>query len=124
MRPLALIAILSGLAGGASAAERALKGAEITALLAGNTATGTSERGPWKQYFDTSGGTAYARGAEPLSRGAWAVQGDRFCSQWPPNETWVCYAVTGDLDAKPRTVTWIGDSGTRYPAAVEAGNGL
>lgn len=107
----------------ARAAERPLTGPEITVLLSGNTALGKNDRGPWKQYFEPGGGTAYSSGTD-VSRGAWAVQGDKFCSQWPPNEAWVCYAVTGDLEAKPKTLTWIGAGGTRYPAEMQAGNGL
>ena len=25
--------------------------------------------------------------------GRWSVQGDRYCSVWPPGEVWTCYAV-------------------------------
>ena len=119
----ASIALALALSPGAIAAERPLTGPEITVLLSGNTALGKTDRGPWKQYFDTAGGTAYASGTG-VSRGAWAVQGNKFCSQWPPNEAWVCYAVTGDLEGQPRTLTWIGAVGSRYPAEVEPGNGL
>ena len=105
------------------AAERALKGAEIAALLKGNTVVGASDGKSWKQFFDASGATTYVAGARAPSRGAWSVQGDKFCSQWPPNEKWTCYSVTGDVDANPKTVTWIGDGAT-YPGSVQAGDGL
>ena len=122
-RSVGAIALTGLLAAPTQAAERPLTGPEITTLLSGNTALGKTDRGGWKQYFEPGGGTAYAGGTD-VSRGAWAVQGDKFCSQWPPNEAWVCYDVTGDLTARPKTVTWIGASGTRYPAEVQAGNGL
>ena len=115
----ALLVVTASLA---HAAERPLTGPEITALLSGNTALGKNDRGPWKQYFEPGGGTAYQAGTD-VSRGAWAVQGEKFCSQWPPNEKWTCYSVTGDVDANPKTVTWIGDGAT-YPGSVQAGDGL
>ena len=108
----------------ARAAERALQGAEINDFLKGNTVTGHSDKGDWKQYFDAGGDTAYVRGSEPLSRGGWEVRGSKFCSQWPPNPSWTCYTVTGDPAADPRTITWIGDSGARYPGFVHPGNGM
>ena len=119
----ALVALLA--ATPAHAAERPLKGPEIDVLLKGNTVVGQSDGGAWKQYFDANGETTYAGGTRPPSMGTWNVQGDKFCSQWPPNDHWVCYDVTGDLDAKPRTITWIaGGSGTKYPGTVQAGKGL
>ncbi len=118
------LAILLSCATAAQAAERPLKGPEIDALIKGNTVTGQDISGVWKQFFDANGETVYVAGSKPPSRGAWNVQGDKFCSQWPPNEAWTCYVVTGDLDAKPRTVTWISGGGTKYPGAVQVGNGL
>lgn len=106
------------------AAERSLRGPEIDTLIKGNTIVGHSDKGDWKQFFDNTGGTAYVRGSEPLSRGEWKIKADKFCSQWPPNEAWICYDVTGDLDANPKTITWIGDSGTKYPGTVQPGNGM
>lgn len=119
-----LSAGLVALASGAAAAERSLTTAEITQLLSGNTVIGSSDKGEWRQYFDPAGDTTYARGSDAPSRGAWQVKDGKYCSQWPPQSVWVCYAVTGDLDAHPATLTWIGDSGTRYPGRVQPGNGL
>lgn len=105
----------------ATAAERPLKGAEIDALIKGNTVTGKSDGKEWKQTFDASGATIYNGGTRPPSQGTWNIQGDKFCSQWPPNDTWACYTVTGDLDANPKTITWISAGGTKYPGSVKAG---
>ena len=109
----------------AVAAERPLKGPEIEALLNGNTVSGQNINGVWKQYFNANGETIYVAPEKPPSIGEWNVKGDQFCSQWPPSDHFVCYAVTGDLDAKPRTITWIaGGSGTTYPGTVAVGKGL
>ena len=108
----------------AQAAERPLKGPEIDGLIKGNTVTGQNISGIWKQFFDGNGETAYLAPGKPPTRGAWQIQGDKFCSQWPPNASWTCYVVTGDLEAKPRTVTWISEGGTKYPGEVRTGNGL
>lgn len=43
------------------------------------------------QDFRASGRTLYNAGSD--SWGYWHVQGDRYCSQWPPNALWACYAV-------------------------------
>lgn len=114
-------AFFTALAMPAIAAERPLTGAEIDALIKGNTVAGHSDKGNWKQYFAASGETAYLSGDAPASYGAWDIRGDKFCSQWPPNDRWTCYDVTGDLAAAPKTITWIGGGGTKYPGAVQVG---
>ncbi|MCP5073318.1 MAG: hypothetical protein GY947_08500 [Rhodobacteraceae bacterium] len=42
-----------------------------------------------QQDFFASGKTLYDAGVP--SWGYWRVQGDRYCSQWPPNAGWDCY---------------------------------
>jgi len=109
----------------AHAAERPLNGPEIDVLIKGNTVLGQSDGKPWRQYFDPNGETTYVGDNRPPSLGEWNVQGDKFCSKWPPNDHWVCYAVTGDLDAMPKSITWIaGGSGTKYPGTVQVGKGM
>jgi hypothetical protein len=107
-----------------SAAERKLTGPEIERLLKDVTVTGDTDKGSWKQYFSPDGQTTYVGPGEPPSSGNWRVKGDQYCSVWPPSGTWVCYAVEGDPDATPPSVTWVGESGTRYPGTVEKGNTL
>ncbi len=122
---LRTICILALMTSAALAAERPLKGSEIDALIKGNTVTGENINGIWKQYFDANGQTTYLAPEKPPTLGEWNVQGDRFCSKWPPNDNFVCYDVTGDLDAKPETITWIASgNGTKYPGTVQAGKGL
>ena len=44
------------------------------------------------QTFYASGKTLYNQGGRP-SWGCWRVQGDQYCSQWPPNDLWACFDV-------------------------------
>jgi hypothetical protein len=105
----------------AAADERPLAGAEIAALLTGRTVVGVNGRGrATRQRFEASGLTVYVVDGEPPSHGRWKVEGDAYCSTWPPSETWTCYRVTGAPDATPVTVSWIGDSGKPYRGIVEA----
>jgi hypothetical protein len=126
MRSHLLIAALAlaALAGPAAAAERTLTGPEIAQLLAGNTVDGAAAKGRSLQYFDASGSTTYVGPGEPPSQGRWRVEGDKYCSQWPPSDGWACYDVEGEPEASPPTITWIGASGTRYPGIVMAGRKL
>ena len=119
-----LALMLLALSGPTSAAERKLTGAEIEALLADVTVTGDASKGQFKQYFSAQGQTTYVGPGEPPSNGNWRVKGDQYCSVWPPSGDWACYSVEGDPEATPPTVTWVSDSGTRYPGAIEKGNKL
>ncbi len=108
----------------ASAAERKLTGREIETMLADVTVSGGSGDGAFKQYFAASGQTIYVGTEATPSNGNWRVKGDQYCSVWPPSGTWVCYDVEGELEATPPTISWVGESGTRYPGTVEKGNRL
>ena len=123
MRARLLIASLALciLASPAPAADRKLTGAEIELLLTGNTIDGEATKGRSLQYFDKSGATTYQDAGGQPSQGRWRMQGDKYCSNWPPSDGWSCYAVEGDPAATPPTVTFIGDSGKRYPGNVLAG---
>lgn len=70
-----------------------LSGDEIRTALTGRVlAYGTN----W-QDFRASGRTLYHSGAE--SWGYWRVQGEQYCSQWPPSDLWACYTMdqSGDM---------------------------
>jgi hypothetical protein len=43
------------------------------------------------QNFFADGRTLYESGS--ASWGRWRVEGDLYCSQWPPAERWDCYGV-------------------------------
>lgn len=121
--PFAMAAILL-VAAPALADERKLDEAEIRALLGNNTVTGEDRNGPWRQFFDANGATTYVQGTEPPSNGRWSIRAGKYCSQWPPSDSWACYDVTGDPSADPAPITWIGESGARFPGLVLKGNKL
>ena len=68
---------------------RGLSGAEVMQALAGRELT--YEDGA-VQVFRESGATTYRVGAG-LSEGRWRVEGDTYCSIWPPSASWSCYAL-------------------------------
>ena len=99
------------------AEERSLTGAEIKSALAGKSVKGERRGTPWTQSFGKGGATTYFSEGRP-SPGRWRVDGDRYCSQWPPASRWDCYTMTGDLTASPPTVTWIDSGGNRWPGTI------
>lgn len=103
------------------AAEMPLSGAEIEAALAGNSVVGVKDGNTWRQTFEINGRTMYFAESAPPSNGKWRVEGDTYCSLWPPQGRWSCYGVTGDLGSRSRTITFVGASGDRWPAEVRPG---
>ncbi|QBF32712.1 hypothetical protein [Thalassococcus sp. S3] len=59
-----------------------------------------------RQEFLPSGRTLYSAGED--SWGYWRVEGDRYCSTWPPSDLWACYALERSGD-KLRFVGASGD---------------
>lgn len=55
------------------------------------------------QTFYKSGKTLYNQGGR-ASWGYWRVQGDQYCSQWPPNDLWACF----DLLARGNDIRFVG----------------
>ena len=109
---IAIILIL--LCTAAEAEERKLTGDEIATLLADRTVVGTDKGGKqWKQIFQKGGLTIYSQG-DANSNGFWRVKGDQYCSQWPPNDSWACYDMTGEGDH----ATFVSSSGTSYAVKV------
>ena len=92
----------------AQAAELKLSGPEIQNVLTDKTLFGTDHNQPAEQIFQKSGATFYSSGGSQ-SQGAWKIEGDKYCSQWPPNQAWPCYDVTKDGDK----ITFISASGAR-----------
>jgi hypothetical protein len=98
-------------AGHGHADERKLGGKEIVALLSDTTLVAD---GDVSQLFQAGGVTLYSvKGSQ--SQGFWRVDGDKYCSQWPPNEHWSCYNVSQNGN----TVTFISASGTPYPMMLK-----
>jgi hypothetical protein len=87
--------------------EKKLSGSDIQILLSDRTYVAD---GGIEQIFQASGQTVYTvKGA--VSQGQWRVEGDKYCSVWPPSEHWACY----DMTQSGAVITFISSSGTRYP---------
>lgn len=84
-----LLALLA-LATPAQAQSVKLQSHEITALLSGNTAVGTWEGTPYRQYFGTDGSTIYAQTEARSTVGQWRVDADlsEYQSIWPRDADW------------------------------------
>lgn len=64
-----------------------LSGDEIRAALEDRRVAYASA---W-QEFRASGRTLYNAGQD--SWGYWRIEGNRYCSQWPPSDLWACYGL-------------------------------
>ena len=64
----------------------ALSGDEIRAALEGRALVYKNA----EQDFRASGKTLYQTNGQD-SWGNWRIQGDQYCSQWPPSDLWACY---------------------------------
>lgn len=86
--------------------------AEVWVRLMGSDIEETLNDTTWDykaawQTFYASGRTLYQAGRD--SWGAWRVQGDSYCSEWPPNAGWDCYELW--LDADLGRIKFIGARG-------------
>lgn len=67
-----------------------------------------------EQHFFESGKTLYQFG-EP-SWGTWAARDGRYCSTWPPAQTWSCY----DVELKPEgRVTFTDAQGNQTSGQIQ-----
>ncbi len=81
---------------------RPLYGFEIKEALSSRTL----RYGEITQDFYASGRTFYNAGTP--SWGYWRVQGDRYCSQWPPQTEWACYELSLHADGRRLRFTGAG----------------
>ena len=79
-------------AGAAQADWQDMTGPQITEALSGHSLRYENAT----QEFHASGRTLYNAGAD--SWGYWRIEGDRYCSQWPPADGWACYAMARDSE--------------------------
>ncbi len=79
------------IASSAQAAETKLSGAEMQSILYDKILYGKDA----DQIFQKSGTTFYTAGGSQ-SQGNWKIEGEKYCSQWPPNQAWACYDITQD----------------------------
>jgi hypothetical protein len=112
MRLLIFIA-LAFLSSTAHAVEERLNGEIIKAVLSDKVLTANTDGRKIEQIFQASGLTLYIVDGQQ-SQGTWKVEGDKYCSQWPPSQIWACYDVTRENEI----ITFISSSGTRYPMAL------
>lgn len=95
MRMLVLAALVLAHSAPVAAGEwQRLDGAEIDSALSGRSLIYDGA----KQVFYASGRTLYDAG-QP-SWGYWRVEGDKYCSQWPPGQRWDCYALERSDDGQ------------------------
>lgn len=55
------------------------------------------------QKFYKSGRTLYDSGRP--SWGNWRIQGDQYCSEWPPNAGWECFDFERRINSSDNSVT-------------------
>ena len=91
MRGLAILAALMPTM--ALAGWQALSGDQIKQALTGRTVA--YEAGGTQQFLE-GGSTTYDSG-KPQA-GSWRIEGDQYCSVWPPSDHWACYGVEIDGD--------------------------
>ena len=95
--------------GSAQAAEVPLSGTEIQLILSDKILYSKDV----EQIFQKSGVTFYISGGNQ-SQGNWKIEGDKYCSQWPPNQAWACYDITRD----GKKITFISKDGNRTEMSV------
>lgn len=103
MRALIILMLLTTSAIGEPAK---LSGEAITTLLTDKTLYAKINGKDASQLFMKNGATFYSVGGAQ-TQGEWKIEGDKYCSVWPPNPTWVCYDVLLD----ETHVTFVSPSG-------------
>jgi hypothetical protein len=91
------------------AEDISLSGAEITQTLSDVTLTAIDNNNHISQIFQKAGVTLYIVDGQQ-SQGFWKIQGEKYCSQWPPHEQWDCY----DMTRNGKIITFISSAGKRY----------
>jgi hypothetical protein len=85
MRMMGLVVTLVATTAGAEVVSVKLDGPAIATALTGRALI---YDGDTRQTFGADGLTDYDG-----SQGRWRVDGDQYCSQWPPSDRWSCYDV-------------------------------
>jgi hypothetical protein len=93
----------------AQASETKLSGAEMQVILSDKILYGKDA----EQIFQKSGVTFYSTGGNQ-SQGNWKIDGEKYCSQWPPNEAWACY----DMMQEGNKVIFISKDGNRTEMTI------
>ncbi len=92
-----------------------MDGPAIREALAGRAVAGDQGGRKWRQVFHAGGTTEYSetngRSSNP-SEGSWRVEGDQYCSVWPPSDAWACY----DMAMDGEEILFIESNGTEWRA--------
>lgn len=120
---LAPVLLLLAAAPAAARAEpERLTGAEIAAVLTGNTVDGLWGGTPYRSYFDASGLTLYRPEGRPAERGRWRADQERdlYCSHWE-RSGWSCYEIYREGE----TIIWaLPGGGSRTRSTLLQGDQL
>ena len=93
---------------------KSLNGDEARTALSGQKLI---YQGGASQSFSAGGDTSYV--TDHPQAGSWRIEGDKYCSVWPPSDHWACYRLESSADGK--TVRFIADDGSMTEGQV-AGN--
>ena len=78
----------------------------------------------WSVSFSPDGNTGYYSMSRPPSTGGWRIQGNQYCSVWPPSDRWECYDVL--LDARSTqtlpVIIWRSARGGEDVSAILSGD--
>jgi hypothetical protein len=93
-------------------ADAKMNGLEITAFLSDVKLSARDAEGRLsEQVFRKSGATfTVDLTTHQQSQGSWKVEGDQYCSVWPPSSYWTCYDVHRVNDG----VDFVSSSGSHY----------
>lgn len=95
----------------AFAAELQITGPQIQEQLSGNAFQQIKPTTQHKieQLFLRGGATQFVVDGQ-VQLGQWKVEGDKYCSAWPPSDNWECYDILQD----GTTLIFLSARGARY----------
>jgi hypothetical protein len=111
MKPLLYLLSCGALATASLAAEMKISGPQIREQLADRTFQQVKPATDHKieQTFQRGGVTVYVVDGQ-VQLGQWKVEGDTYCSAWPPSDDWDCYDILQDKTA----LVFVSARGVRY----------
>jgi len=106
MRNFFVLLVMLSFHSAAFADSQKLNATQIIELLSDKTIYGLPGAAPSEQIFQKAGATYFTENGNQ-SQGEWKLEGDKYCSVWPPSQNWVCYDMTRDGN----TIGFISPSG-------------
>jgi hypothetical protein len=93
------------------AQDKKLDALAFQALLNDITLVSIDAERAVEQVFQKSGVTfTVDMETKAQSQGFWRIEGNKYCSKWPPSEHWSCY----DVFSNDKIVVFVSSNGTRY----------